>query len=250
MFISHRLFNHYQTLGIGYRASGSEIKSAFRILAKKYHPDQNPNNPDAETKFRKAKEAYECLSNKVTRAEYDRDSLQTGRLKWSRASSESDEVERNEAGGNLTRAQLIILYAVTIGLPFLASVIRRRKGDIQIESKSANIIDWMGHPPVPEVSASDVIVRAFYNPLTSRWERLSDSSDPPSPKELLQHFVREHRGIYKELLKSNQVRVPGQDVFLSVYEVPFRLTNDPILVRDRKSQALGSFFHSDQPSPS
>jgi len=63
--------NFYQTLGVADTASGDEIKRAYRSLAKKYHPDANPNNKDAELKFKQAAEAYEVLSDASKKAHYD-----------------------------------------------------------------------------------------------------------------------------------------------------------------------------------
>lgn len=64
--------NYYQVLGVGRRASQKEIQSAFRRLAKKYHPDLNPGNDSAERQFKRINEAYEVLSNPRSRQEYDR----------------------------------------------------------------------------------------------------------------------------------------------------------------------------------
>lgn len=64
--------NYYQILGVKRDASEKEIKSAFRRLAKKYHPDANPNDPSAESKFKEINEAYEVLSDADKRATYDR----------------------------------------------------------------------------------------------------------------------------------------------------------------------------------
>jgi molecular chaperone DnaJ len=64
--------DYYEVLGISRSASESEIKKAFRSLAREIHPDVNNNDPDAEVKFKEAAEAYECLSNPETRATYDR----------------------------------------------------------------------------------------------------------------------------------------------------------------------------------
>jgi len=63
--------DYYEVLGVGRDASVDEIKSAFRRLAKQYHPDRNKGNPDAEAKFKEAAEAYEVLSNAETRQRYD-----------------------------------------------------------------------------------------------------------------------------------------------------------------------------------
>ena len=62
----------YATLDIGKTATDDEIKKAYRKMAMKYHPDRNPDNKEAEAKFKEAKEAYEILSDGDKRAAYDR----------------------------------------------------------------------------------------------------------------------------------------------------------------------------------
>jgi curved DNA-binding protein len=64
--------DYYKTLGVGRQASQSEIKKAYRKLAMQYHPDRNPNNKDAENKFKELNEAYQVLSDADKRAHYDR----------------------------------------------------------------------------------------------------------------------------------------------------------------------------------
>lgn len=63
--------DYYETLGISKNANESEIKKAYRNLAKKYHPDMNPNNKEAEKKFKEINEAYDVLSDPQKRIEYD-----------------------------------------------------------------------------------------------------------------------------------------------------------------------------------
>ena len=63
--------DYYKTLSVEEGASEAEIKKAFHRLAKRYHPDLNPDNPDAEVRFKEINEAYDVLSDARKRAEYD-----------------------------------------------------------------------------------------------------------------------------------------------------------------------------------
>ncbi|MFM6529859.1 MAG: DnaJ domain-containing protein, partial [Dolichospermum sp.] len=63
--------DYYAILGITKTATSEEIKQAFRKLARKYHPDVNPNNKQAEAKFKEVNEAYEVLSDPDKRKKYD-----------------------------------------------------------------------------------------------------------------------------------------------------------------------------------
>ena len=63
--------DYYEILGISKSASDNEIKSAYRKLAMKYHPDRNPNDKTAEQKFREVTESYEILKDSQKRAAYD-----------------------------------------------------------------------------------------------------------------------------------------------------------------------------------
>jgi len=55
--------DYYEVLGVGKGASSEDIKRAYRRMAMKYHPDKNPDNKEAEDKFKECAEAYEVLSN-------------------------------------------------------------------------------------------------------------------------------------------------------------------------------------------
>ena len=61
--------DYYDVLGISRDASDQQIKSAYRKLAVKYHPDKNPGDRDAEEKFKEAAEAYSVLSDPEKRTE-------------------------------------------------------------------------------------------------------------------------------------------------------------------------------------
>ena len=65
--------NYYQILGVGEQADESEIKKAFRKLAKKYHPDTNPGNQEVAEIFQEINEAYSVLGDAGKRQRYDID---------------------------------------------------------------------------------------------------------------------------------------------------------------------------------
>ena len=63
--------DYYKVLGVDKKASVDQIKKAYRKLARKYHPDLNPNDKEAEKNFKRANEANEVLSDPEKRKKYD-----------------------------------------------------------------------------------------------------------------------------------------------------------------------------------
>ena len=63
--------DYYEVLGVDRSADDATIKKAYRQLAKKYHPDANPGDKEAEAKFKEASEAYAVLSDSEKRRQYD-----------------------------------------------------------------------------------------------------------------------------------------------------------------------------------
>jgi chaperone protein DnaJ len=86
--------DYYAILGVGKKAEEKEIKSAYRKLARKYHPDVNPGNKEAEAKFKQVSEAYEVLSDERKRKLYD----QYG-SNWEAASKMGDPSGYQSPGG-------------------------------------------------------------------------------------------------------------------------------------------------------
>src|ERR1700726_3396535 len=64
--------DYYELLGVPRKASAKDIRTAFRKLARKYHPDLNPGDKSAEEKFKQLQEAYDVLSDTKKRQMYDR----------------------------------------------------------------------------------------------------------------------------------------------------------------------------------
>lgn len=86
--------DYYKVLGLSKSATESEIKSAYRKLARKYHPDLNPNNKEAEKKFKEINEANEVLSDPVKRKKYDKHGKD-----WQHA----DEIEKMQQNRSQSR---------------------------------------------------------------------------------------------------------------------------------------------------
>ena len=69
--------DYYKILNVPHQADGSQIKQAYRKLAKRYHPDLNPDNPEAEARFKDIVEAYETLGDPAKRRKYDANMIQS-----------------------------------------------------------------------------------------------------------------------------------------------------------------------------
>lgn len=87
---------HYEILEISHQATASQIKVSYRKLAKKYHPDLNPNDKKAETLFKAIGEAYEVLSDAEKRKKYDFE-LQNIDKKGMKKAQKSSEAKNSPA---------------------------------------------------------------------------------------------------------------------------------------------------------
>lgn len=86
--------DYYQTLGVSKNASQDEIKKAYRKLARRHHPDANPNDKSAEERFKEINEAYQVLSDPDKRQKYDRFGTQ-----WQRFAQQGGRPEDFDWGG-------------------------------------------------------------------------------------------------------------------------------------------------------
>jgi curved DNA-binding protein CbpA len=228
---SHFLFNHYQTLGLSFRATREDIKAAYLNLVKKYHPDRNANESEAGRRFREVKEAYELLSDRYKKAEYDRQ-ISKSDPHFVKASTHviSEPVVDSE------RLRYFV-YSLILGFPMVSVIIRFLERPANSVETGVERHKFFGQPPdIPTPLITDTLVRAYFNPFMQRWERLSQNEEAPSPLEAFMYFVREHRGLYKQSLLSGNRPIPSRDDRFEVYHVPYRLTSAPILQPSRLSR--------------
>ena len=80
--------DYYEVLGVPKNADEKKIKQAYRKLAKKYHPDTNPGDKQAEQKFKEVSEAYDVLSDKEKRKLYDNMDLPLLMKRWAQVQAE------------------------------------------------------------------------------------------------------------------------------------------------------------------
>jgi len=108
---------YYTMLGVPSTSTISDIKRSYRVLAFRFHPDKNPNNPAAEEEFKQIKDAYEVLSDPAKRARYDRE-LNTSQASPINSSSTSSSASRDYASQMASnQARLITRLIVMIGMP-------------------------------------------------------------------------------------------------------------------------------------
>lgn len=98
-----RKIDYYRILGISEQADEEQIKQAYRKLAKKYHPDLNPNNPEAEAKFKDVVEAYETLGDAEKRKKYDLKRNKAGERNANGSRQTAKTPDMNINMGNFTK---------------------------------------------------------------------------------------------------------------------------------------------------
>nr|MCS5689195.1 DnaJ domain-containing protein [Acidimicrobiales bacterium] len=95
--------DYYELLGVGRDASSDDLKRAYRQLAREFHPDANPNDAQAEAKFKEISEAYAVLSDDEARARYDQfghEGLRSGGMGGDPFNFDLNDIFENFFGGN------------------------------------------------------------------------------------------------------------------------------------------------------
>lgn len=98
-----RKIDYYGILGVSEQADEEQIKQAYRKLAKKYHPDLNPDNAEAEAKFKDVVEAYETLGDAEKRKKYDLKRNKTGEKNANGSRQTAKTPDMNINMGNFTK---------------------------------------------------------------------------------------------------------------------------------------------------
>ena len=94
--------DYYKTLGVGKTATDDEIKKAYRKLARQYHPDRNPDNKQAEERFKEISQAHDVLSDPEKRKAYDRGGSPLGGFDPSSFGGGFSDILSNLFGGGAT----------------------------------------------------------------------------------------------------------------------------------------------------
>lgn len=124
--------NYYQILGVPRNATNEEIKQVYRKLARQYHPDLNPGDPEAEELFKDINEAYDVLSDVNKRAQYDR----FGQY-WKQTGFQGGQAERPQSWGRTANPDEVDFSDFSDFQDFLDQLMGRRKG----ESRTARTAD-------------------------------------------------------------------------------------------------------------
>ena len=125
--------DYYEVLGLNKGADEASIKKAYRSLAKKYHPDMNPGDAEAEVKFKEVNEAYEVLSNPEKKAQYD----QFGHAAFDQSGAGAGY---GGFGGFSDFGDLGDLFGSFFGGGFGGGSSQRRNGPMRGEDVSARVV--------------------------------------------------------------------------------------------------------------
>ena len=134
--------SYYNTIGVPKNAGDKEIRKAFRKLARKYHPDLNPGDKEAENKFKRINEAYEVLSDSESRKKYDRygeNWKHADRIEAQYRSSAGAPFDRTYRGGieDLFESDTFAGFGDLFGRRGRASTATRIEGSVEVDLEEA-----------------------------------------------------------------------------------------------------------------
>lgn len=206
---------YYDILELSRRAKPEEIKEAYRKLAKRYHPDRNVDDPEAETRFKEVQEAYTTLNEPFKRALYDQDlqfstygssvtqevDRETWTEHWDKETPEEREARkeryRRYAAGernDLPPAPFALQYTPVYMLGGIACI-------FYVCIRAPDWFDAQSDPSFCDPACNDTsvpLVRAFHDPVLNRWERLPEDA-APTPAELYAHYRRKRPELMETL---------------------------------------------------
>lgn len=223
---------------ISQKATKEEVKEAYRKLAKRYHPDRNLDDPNAENLFKEIQEAHSTLSDGWKRALYDQD-LQFSKFgsaapgtqdvdrerwteHWDKETPEERELrraryERYARGerNDIPHQYFPSRYAPPAMIAIIAAI-----GYVCV--RAPDWFDGQTEATYCDPAFDDrtiPLVRAFHDPIMNRWERLPEGAEPPKPGVLYAHYRREKPKLMEE------IDVTGADkalpkLSLTVMQVP------------------------------
>lgn len=141
--------NPYVILGISQHASQQEIRKTFRALAKKYHPDMNPGNPEAEEKFREINEAYEILSDERKRSKLDEELSGASKVQSENVRTDTRQQKKNTKGyEGMNFAKFDQMFEDFMGEPFRKEKSRKTNtGQMNYADVSSSFEDFFGFKP-------------------------------------------------------------------------------------------------------
>jgi len=207
---------YYDILDVTPKSKKEEIKQAYRRLAKKYHPDRNDDDPEAENRFKEVQTAYATLSDTWKKALYDQDlqfhkygsgaTTEVDKEKWTehweKETPEEREKrkerykryaagERNDIPPDRTLSQWTGWIVIgVVGGVFYACV---------------KAPEWMDQPGAEHFcdpmhdDRSVPLVRAYHDPVQNRWTRLPEGFEPPTPKQLYAYYAKVKPDLLEEV---------------------------------------------------
>ncbi|KAF4661671.1 Mitochondrial import inner membrane translocase subunit TIM44 [Perkinsus olseni] len=202
--------NFYDILGIEQKATGEEVKEAYREMAKKWHPDRNPDDPLAADKFKEVCEAYATLGNQWKRTIYDQD-MQFGAALDSQAKGEDWKEHYNKETPEQRNARreryrryakgerndvpqdempLSMMIKLLIAVPvvvWIGCILAPEFGPGERPSEPSRNDPGFDDKSVP-------LTRAYYNPILERWEKLKGVEEPPDPEKFYDVHLRDSPG--------------------------------------------------------